>query len=145
MKNKPVHIWRWLRAPTVRRALSFVALLALLLAFVSASMPLAYAAGTVTVSTFNDVVDGNTSSITAFGGGGVLAGWTGDTTTLSNVSITGNTTSGGNQGGGIGYGGGGNLTITNSTISGNSSDLVGAGIAFNQSGNAGNLTITNST
>ena len=58
----------WRRQPLTpvgRRALSLVAVLALLLAFFSASTPLAYAAGTINVSTTNDIVDGNTSSIAA--------------------------------------------------------------------------------
>ena len=45
--------------------LSLVAMLALLLAFAAASTPPIYAAGSITVSTTNDVVVGNTRSITA--------------------------------------------------------------------------------
>jgi hypothetical protein len=99
-------------------------------------------AGNVTVDISNVTISGGTG--TTFGGGGILAGGTGDNTTLDHDIITGNTTSGGNQGGGISYGGGGNLTITTSTIADNISDLLGGGIAFNQTGNDGNLTISNS-
>jgi hypothetical protein len=99
-------------------------------------------AGNVTVDISDVTISGGTG--TTFGGGGILAGGTGDNTTLDHDIITGNTTSGGNQGGGISYGGGGNLTITNSTIANNISDLLGGGIAFNQTGNDGNLTISSS-
>lgn len=63
--SAPRHPSRQPFPPAARRALSLVAMLALLLAFVSTSTPLAYASGTIAVTTTNDVVDGNTSSITA--------------------------------------------------------------------------------
>ena len=98
--------------------------------------------GTITVTLSGMTISGGTG--TSFGGGAILAGWTGDVTTVSNCTITANGTSGGNQGGGIGYGGGGNLIVASCTFSNNTSDLLGGAIAYNNTGNAGTLTISNS-
>jgi CSLREA domain-containing protein len=76
-------------------------------------------------------------------GGSVFASngggiYNGGTLTLTNSTVSGNTASGGGSGGGI-YNGG-TLTLTNSTISGNTAS-VGGGIF----GEGGALTLTNST
>src|SRR5262245_23735802 len=75
------------------------------------------------------------------GGGLYIAN---ENVTLNSVIITGNatTTTTTNSGGGIGVASNGLLTITNSTISGNSSSGAGGGIYFYYNGQ---LVLTNST
>ena len=70
-------------------------------------------------------------------GGGIFIE-IGGTLTLTNSTLSGNSTFYGGGGGGIANGG--TLTVTNSTVSGNSSYWGGGGIA-----NYGTLTLTNST
>jgi uncharacterized repeat protein (TIGR01451 family) len=81
---------------------------------------------------------------TAIGGGGLAGGSassaTPDDTDLTDVTISGNTVTAGNPGGGIAYAQG-NLTITNSTISGNTTNGNGGGLDY--SGDQ-TLTIVNS-
>ena len=116
------------------------------------------------------IADGNASGgPAALGNGGGIFIYNGGTLTVSNSTISGNTTGGGgsgDQGGGIwsagtltvsnstisgntaSYGGGifsggGTLTVSNSTISGNTASL-GGGI-FSGSGGGGTLTVSNST
>lgn len=68
---------------------------------------------------------------TAVGGGGIIAGSVGNSTSVSNCVITGNSASGG---GTLGGGGllvtGGSLTITGTTISSNSSTSSGGGLGY---------------
>lgn len=82
---------------------------------------------------------------TTFGGGGILAGTTGDSTVVSNCVIMGNQTDGTNQGGGLAYGGGGDLTVVGCVFSNNVSDLIGGALAYNNTTHPGNLVISNCT
>jgi uncharacterized repeat protein (TIGR01451 family) len=92
-------------------------------------------------------------SASGFGGGGIQGGGctssatSCDSLSLSDVVVDYNTTTGHANGGGISFTGGGNLTITNSTISHNSTDAAGGdggGIEYNTTTNPGQLTISNS-
>ena len=72
----------------------------------------------------NCTVDSNTGSY----GGGVFAGY-GGTTTLTNCTVSGNSTSGPrSDGGGVTEGSGGTLTLINCTLSGNSAGANGGGL-----------------
>jgi hypothetical protein len=74
-----------------------------------------------------------------FGGGGIFNNGNGGTVTVTNSTFSGNIASV-NAGGGI-FNNGGPVTVTNSTFSGNTSATGGGGI-FNQ---GGPVTVTNST
>jgi hypothetical protein len=86
-----------------------------------------------------------------FGGGGMLGlGNPGDNLTLANVTFNDNNAEGSGNGGGLEATGNGNLTITNSVFSNNSSpvgmdgDNIGGGVDFEVNPSSGNLSITGS-
>jgi CSLREA domain-containing protein len=90
--------------------------------------------GTLTLT--NSTVSGNTSG-SGFGGGGI---YNGGTMMITNSTVSGNKNTGYAHGGGIASFGP-TLTLTNSTVSGNTSYLAGGGIYKGGS----TLTLTNST
>jgi parallel beta-helix repeat protein len=84
--------------------------------------------------------NGTTNGVTAADGGGILT--TDEAVTLNNVIVSGNSTTGANDGGGIAVSGTGALTVRNSTVSGNTSAADGGGIYFFS---GGSLLLENST
>jgi filamentous hemagglutinin family protein len=95
--------------------------------------------GALTVSNSN--VSNNTA--TNIGAGGIYGG---NTTTITNSTVSGNITGNAVGGGGIAIDALGVLILTNSTVSGNKSRLDGGGIYFFFSrGTISNSTITNNT
>lgn len=111
--------------------------------------------GGVTVTISGLTITGGSDS--SFGGGGIIGGsasaTTGDTLTLNAVTVTDNASSVGSSaatnkfGGGVQFVGG-SLTITNSTISNNTSNSSpGTGVAYGAQGSAAgeHLTISNTT
>jgi len=111
--------------------------------------------GGVTVDISGLTITGGSDS--SFGGGGIIGGsasaTTGDTLTLHAVTVTDNASSVGSpaatnkSGGGVQFAGG-SLTITNSTISNNTSNSSpGTGVAYGAQGSAAgeHLTISNTT
>jgi hypothetical protein len=83
-------------------------------------------------------------SAQAFGGGAILGGGPGDTLTLANSVVSGNTCSANNSGAGINWGDDGDVTITGSTFANNTCS-VGAGGAIVYTTDGGTLDITGST
>jgi len=84
------------------------------------------------------ILESNSSG--SWNGGGIAVSRSGDVVTISDSAIINNT---GSTGGGI-YSNG-NLTITNSTISGNFANLYGGGIDGGGSFTLTNVTVTNNT
>jgi CSLREA domain-containing protein len=84
------------------------------------------------------ITGGNTTASSTQDGGGILTGFSAGTLILNNCVVTGNNGAGG-QGGGIFAN---NVTLTNSTVSGNSTSSQGAGI-FATSATISGSTITN--
>ncbi len=99
--------------------------------------------GNVTGAVFNVTVTGG--KVSSLGGGGMLAGFIGDSYTITNAVFVNNTSSGTSaSGGGINLRGGSlsmtNCTITNNTAEGN----VGGGIAItNGTGSRGDVSLIN--
>ena len=83
-----------------------------------------------TTSISGVTISGGTES-TGVGGGGIISGSIGNSLTLSDCVISGNSATGAGTfgGGGISHEGG-NLTITNCTFSGNSTSGSGGGVGF---------------
>ena len=97
--------------------------------------------GDVAVTLQNLTITGGDAG--GFGGGGILAGSPGDVLNVTDCIVTGNRTQSTDNGGGIGFEGGGTLNITGSTISNNTATAAdGGGLFFNQSDA---LTISDST
>lgn len=111
--------------------------------------------GGVTVTISGLTITGGSDS--SFGGGGIIGGsasaTTGDTLTLDAVTVTDNASSVGSPAATTKFGGGvqfvgGSLTISNSTISNNTSNSSpGTGVAYGAQGSAAgeHLTISNTT
>jgi Bacterial Ig-like domain (group 3) len=99
--------------------------------------------GNVTGAVSNVSVTGGNA--TSLGGGGMLAGFIGDSYTVTNTVLTNNTSSGtGASGGGIDLRGG-SLSIANCTITNNTANVnVGGGIAITSgTGSRGNVSLIN--
>ena len=100
--------------------------------------------GNVTGAVFNVTVTGG--KVSSLGGGGMLAGFIGDSYTITNAIFANNTSSGTSaSGGGINIRGG-SLSMTNCTITDNTADgNVGGGIAItNGNGSRGDVLLINS-
>jgi CSLREA domain-containing protein len=114
-------------------------------------------AANVSVSISGVTITGGRDPSDNFGGAGIIAGGAGNTLSLSNCTITGNSNNAGlRQGGGVEFAGGGTLNINNCTISNNTAGTaasnlgMGGGVDYrliNLAGAAGQggLSITNST
>ena len=101
--------------------------------------------GNVTGAVVNVTVTGG--KVSSLGGGGMLAGFIGDSYTISNAVFTNNTSSGTSaSGGGINLRGG-SLSMTNCTITDNTADgNVGGGIAITSgTGSPGDVSLINTT
>ena len=99
----------------------------------------------ITDSTFT-----NNTETTGSGGAGIYIFGPTPTLTMSNSTVSGNTTSGNGGGFRLSWGGPstGTIAIMNSTISGNSADIHGGGIELNASGytlTMNNVTISGNT
>jgi uncharacterized repeat protein (TIGR01451 family) len=109
------------------------------------------AAGNVTATINNVTLKGgfasnSTAPFASFGGGAILGGSPGDVLNLTNDVLTDNASDSGDNGGAIAWVSGGDLNISNSTFSNNTSNIGAAGaLFFNDNANPGNLSITNSS
>jgi Bacterial Ig domain/Dockerin type I domain len=110
--------------------------------------------GSIAGSISNVTIQGATNVDQPFGGGAIIAGGPSDSLTLTNCVVQNNSTSNGsssisNNGGGIGYSGGGNLTISscifsNDKAGGNANTgSAGGAVDYDNDTNPGNLTISN--
>ena len=82
----------------------------------------------------------------AFGGGAILAGWTGNTAIIDDVTFSANSAPSPLSGAAVSFSGGGNLTVTNSRFAANTAVAgVGAAIFMNMSNNPGNLNVAGSS
>lgn len=90
------------------------------------------------------VITGNDATSTSSGGGGI-AFYEADTLTITNSVISGNTTQG--MGGGVFFYNSENMNVTNSVITGNTALYEGGGIViyYDSGDDRGNLTIDRST
>ncbi len=106
-------------------------------------------ADNVTVSISGLTLRGGTAG--AFGGGAILAGWTGNVLNVTDVTFDANTAPAPFSGAAISYGGGGNLNVVSSrftnnvTVAGAGSQGLGSAIFMNMDSNPGNLTVQSST
>ncbi|HET9050128.1 MAG TPA: hypothetical protein VFO60_00400, partial [Candidatus Dormibacteraeota bacterium] len=112
-------------------------------------------AGGVTASIANVTVRGGTDKLDGFGGGGIIGGSStstpADALTLTGIVLDGNSTITHTPAIANSYGGGlqvvgGNLTITNSTVSNNSGDAgSGGGVYYEDQLGTGTVSVTGST
>ncbi len=101
--------------------------------------------GSIGVTFDNLTLQGATNVNQAFGGAAILGGDPGDTLALNICTVQDNSTAGNSNGAGLSWGGGGSVTIANSTFANNvAAGALGGAIAFINGVNAGNLTVTNS-